>query len=50
MADVPFPLIYPVRVAAPEPPFATGKVPETPVVKFVITAGAAVPYPCPTFQ
>lgn len=31
-ADVPFPNSTPVRVAAPEPPFPTGRVPVTPVV------------------
>ncbi len=32
-ADVPLPLSGPVSVAAPEPPFATGSVPVTPVVR-----------------
>ena len=50
IADVPFPFTYPVKVVAPDPPFATAKVPETFVAKFVITGGVAVPYPCPTFQ
>ena len=50
MADVPFPFTYPVKVVAPDPPFATAKVPETFVAKFVITGGVSVPYPCPMFQ
>ena len=47
-ALVPFPFNTPVSVDAPVPPFPTGKVPVTPVVKgspvaFVSVADAGVP-------